>query len=109
MTIDSTPPPPHPPTFAVPDVKQFVIQGKPIVVQISSSEISGLKSAPEEDIKSVLADKLAKVILQEKLCEFTKLNDIERYQIHYRARAFLVPNDQVRLLRENGYYEKNKV
>lgn len=101
MTIDSVPPP-HPLTFAVPDVKEYVIQGAPVKVYITMPESQAAVTPDiEKFMKQKLSELLAEEILKNKLCEFTKEKDGNRHTVNYRARAFLVPNDQVRILREN--------
>jgi phosphoenolpyruvate synthase/pyruvate phosphate dikinase len=102
MTIDSVPTPFRPSVYAsnaVPDVKEFAIQGKSVMVQFTPFEHLSLN---DDEIKKEMASKLAQEIMKNSLCEFTKFIDAQTMQTTYRARAFLTPNDQVRLLRENN-------
>lgn len=105
MTIDSATPPPAGQfdTKSTTGNKEHIIQGAPVKVYITMPE-NGDAARPnvEDFVKEKLADLLAKEILKNKLCEFTKEIDANRFNVIYRARAFLTPNDQVRLLRENN-------
>lgn len=83
------------------------IQGKMLTV---SSSIVMLplaraldQSTLEIKIKEEMARELALEMLKSKLIEFTKQNDPTTDTITYRARCFMTPNDQVQILRKNGY------
>jgi hypothetical protein len=55
-----------------------------------------------QQVKKELVFKLAEQILNNKLVEFTKQENLHTHEITYRARAFLTPDDQVRILRQNN-------
>lgn len=81
----------------------ILIQGSPIKVYITLPQIDvNQMNDVETFVKNKLVELLAEEILKNKLCEFTKEKNAYGYETIYRARAFLVPNDQVRKLRENG-------
>lgn len=83
-----------------------LIQGKPITVFIvmHSSELilHANISDYEKFIKEKLAVLLAKEIMESKLCEFTKERNLHNQIDKFRARAFLTPDNQVRILRKEG-------
>ena len=60
-------------------------------------------STLEIKIKQEMASELALEMLKSGLIEFTKQNDPTTDTITYRARCFMTPNDQVQILRKNGY------
>ena len=60
-------------------------------------------STLEIKIKEELAIKLALEMLKSGLIEFTRQSDPTTDTITYRARCFMTPNDQVQILRKNGY------
>jgi hypothetical protein len=60
-------------------------------------------STLEIKIKEELVRDIALEMLKSGLIEFTKQNDPTTYTITYRARCFMTPNDQVQILRKNGY------
>lgn len=79
------------------------IQGIPIVVYITmpETEISVIPNV-ENFMKEKLTELLAEEILKSELCEFTKQNNLENFTVTYRARAFLTPKDEIKLLREKS-------
>jgi len=60
-------------------------------------------STLEIKIKEELVRDIALEMLKSGLIEFTKQNDPTTGTITYRARCFMTPNDQVQILRKNGY------
>ena len=60
-------------------------------------------STLEIKIKEDLVRDIALEMLKSGLIEFTKQNDPTTDTITYRARCFMTPNDQVQILRKNGY------
>lgn len=82
------------------------IQGESVTVfvKMNTSEITQGKNVDFETfIKEKLVELLAKEIAEKKLCEFTKEYIASEDTNIFRARAFLTPNDQVKLLREKGF------
>lgn len=53
----------------------------------------------EDEIKRILVSKLAEEMYRQNLVEFTKTVDNKSFDNIFRARIFVVPDDQVRLLR----------
>jgi hypothetical protein len=80
------------------------IQGKCILAQkiISSHEILSATATidTEERIKKELIRQLAEEMMRSKCVEFTKQNDMTTGGYVFRARIFVTPDDQVRLLRQ---------
>lgn len=81
------------------------IQGKMITVsnamRMESIEASRLNY--EEKIKYELARLLMLEMLKSGMIEFTKQSDPATFTTIFRARCFMTPNDQVQILRKNGY------
>jgi hypothetical protein len=57
----------------------------------------------ERSIKIDLAKDLAFHMMNSGMIEFTRQTDPTTYTVTYRARCFMTPNDQVQILRMNGY------
>ena len=88
------------------DVEYFdsVIQSKGIVItHIVRDE---LKFIPENEIKLVLARKLASAIVEKELCEFTRMYDPSDMQTVYRVRAYLTPKEECKILRTSQGIKK---
>ena len=82
------------------------IQGKMLTVS-RSMRIEPLRaldqSTLEIKIKEDLVRDIALEMLKSGLIEFTRQSDPTTDTITYRARCFMTPNDQVQILRKNGY------
>jgi hypothetical protein len=80
------------------------IQGKCILAQktISSHDILSATATidTEEIIKKELIRQLAEEMMRSKCVEFTKQNDMTTGGCVFRARIFVTPDYQVRLLRQ---------
>ena len=83
------------------------IQGKMLTVSRSIEMLPLTRaldySTLEIKIKEELVRDIALEMLKSGLIEFTKQNDPTTDTITYRARCFMTPNDQVQILRKNGY------
>jgi len=83
------------------------IQGKMLVVSWSMGmepiTCALDQSTLEIKIKEELARDIALEMLKSGLIEFTRQSDPTTDTITYRARCFMTPNDQVQILRKNGY------
>ena len=83
------------------------IQGKMLTVSrgMRMEPLTRVLDQPtlEIKIKEELARDIALEMLKSGLIEFTKQNDPTTDTITYRARCFMTPNDQVQILRKNGY------
>lgn len=80
------------------------VQGQCIQAQkvISSHDILSATATidTEEMIKKELVRRLAEEMMRAKCVEFTKQNDMTTGGCVFRARIFVTPDDQVRLLRQ---------
>jgi hypothetical protein len=84
--------------------KTHVIQGRMLTYRLVISpadEVYNKLSVGE--LKRQMAMKIAEEMLIEGCMEFTKMYDPINSNNCYHARIFVTPNDQVKLLRENGY------
>lgn len=81
------------------------IQGKMITVSnaMRMESIAASRLNYEEKIKYELARLLVLEMLKSGMIEFTKQSDPATFTIIFRARCFMTPNDQVQILRKNGY------
>ena len=83
------------------------IQGKMLTVSrgMKMEPLTRVLDQPtlEIKIKEDLVRDIALEMLKSGLIEFTKQNDPTTDTITYRARCFMTPNDQVQILRKNGY------
>lgn len=86
-----------------------IIKGEVIHVSqtVSSYEVFGNTALDTLDnfrdkIKENLMKDMIQHMLKNNLIEFTSQEDMAEGKVIYRARAFLVPNDQVRILRTAG-------
>jgi hypothetical protein len=82
----------------------YAIKGNMITSRITMSDLDFLKIDPQtfqSDIKQQLMVRLLNEIMNIKCVEFTKSEDhhLSFGQTHFRARMFVVPDDQVRILR----------
>ena len=84
------------------DSYDYVIKGNMLTTQITMSELDFLKIDPQtfqSDIKQQLMIRLLNEISHTRCVEFTKSEDRLLGRTHFRARMFVVPDDQVRILR----------
>jgi hypothetical protein len=82
--------------------QQYAIKGNMMQSHIVMADYEFLQIDPQtfqSDIKNRLVDNLWRELLQAKCIEFTKFEDLGGGQTHFRARMFVVPDDQVRILR----------
>lgn len=85
------------------DVPKDVIKGEMLLREYTVSDSEFMKIEQEQfekDVKRKLALELAECILENKLAEFTKQYNMKEFKITFRARAFLTPDSQVRILRK---------
>ena len=78
------------------------IQGKMIQV-MEYVDLHIMESRDPKDIKMAMVTKIAEEMINSKMIEFTSEKDELGLKVKVRARAFLTPDDQVRLLRKAGY------
>lgn len=79
-----------------------LIQGKMIVVTEIHDDFQ-FSAIPKDEIKRQIALKLAYEMMEKGSIEFTQERDPLHMKVMVRARCFVVPNDQVQILREKGY------
>lgn len=82
--------------------KEFPVGGKMLVAQRVAHDVvqMGMSAVDyERHIKAELAQDIAVALIEQKLIEFTKENDLSRMQTIYRARVFCTPDETVRVLR----------
>ena len=82
---------------------QGFIQGKMLTVSYAMGMESIARLDKEDRIKYELARLLVLEMLKSGMIEFTKQSDPATFTTIFRARCFMTPNDQVQLLRKNGY------
>ena len=80
----------------------MAIQGKMIQV-MEYVDLHIMESRDPKDIKMAMVTKIAEEMINSKMIEFTSEKDELGLKVKVRARAFLTPDDQVRLLRKAGY------
>lgn len=78
------------------------IQGKMIQV-MEEVDLQIIESRDPKEIKMAMVTKIAEEMINSKMIEFTSEKDQLGLKVKVRARAFLTPDDQVRLLRKAGY------
>lgn len=78
------------------------IQGKMLSI-VQDIDISVWLTADPEEIKMAMVAKIAGELIKSKMIEFTREEDAMNLKMKIRARLFVTPDDQVRLLRKAGY------
>lgn len=78
------------------------IQGKMISV-IEQIDFTFWEARDPKEIKMAMVSKIAEELIASKMVEFTSENDPMNLKVKIRARLFVTPDDQVRLLRKAGY------
>lgn len=83
---------------SVPAWNEYAIKGQMIIASLSIDE-SKISMMGKDEIKQRLAVQLAEKMLGEKCIDFTRSMYSSSMVIMIRARAFVVPNNNVQLLR----------
>lgn len=84
------------------DYEEYTIGGKMITVRVAipdetfTSALNNDKARAE--VRQMLVEQIASVILDRKLCEITQMKDVT-LTTTVAARCYVVPNEQVKLLR----------
>jgi hypothetical protein len=68
----------------------------------SSDESELLSKIKEDEVKSHLTEKLLRAMIEGKCVEFTKSLDSISGSYTYRARCFVTPDEQIKILRTHG-------
>ena len=79
-----------------------MIQGEMLVVSLEFDQ-DAVTMIGKDAVKRQLAEKLAAGIVEHKMVEFTQMTDPINFKTIVKARIFLVPSDDVQLLRKAGY------
>lgn len=82
------------------------VQGEMILAEIDVTDLELTKMNLDHDsfkneVKKQLANNIAEQLLNNKLIEFTKIEDIHTGNTKFKARAFLTPDNKVREIRRN--------
>lgn len=85
------------------NTQQYAIQGNLLTVNmiISDSEMTDKPISPDE-IKMKLMNLMVEKMMQDKHIEYTKMLDPVSGDHRFHARIFVVPDTQVRIIRERG-------
>ena len=83
--------------------QEYAIKGEMLVVQHTYTDLALVKTRlTDREIKRQLISDIVEKMMDSKFIEFTKAQDPLDFNTIIRARCFLVPDTQVRILRENG-------
>ena len=89
------------------NTKDYAIQGQMLMVQkvLDSYELerTGLSANIknfEDEIKKELIEELVKEIVRQRCIEFTSQKDMLTGKVTYRARVFVTPDEQTRIIRQ---------
>lgn len=77
--------------------KDYAIGGKLCCATITISDMEMIDD--KEFIKNRLASELTKFILEQNLVEFTQMLDPVTFGTKIRARVYLTPNEQIKIVR----------
>lgn len=78
------------------------IQGKMLTASIVISDFEYTQNKLDPmDIKQKLMAQLVEKMFEDKNIEFTKMQDVSTWDHKFHARIYVVPDTQVRILREN--------
>jgi hypothetical protein len=82
---------------------EYAIGGKMVVGTVIMDEMEAMKMddtiGGKAELKENLLYQMVDYILKENLAEFTMVEDPANAMRKYRVRAYLAPNDQVKILR----------
>jgi hypothetical protein len=85
------------------NIKEYPIKGKMVVGQFTVI-LSEMLHLPTGQVESIIKESLCKgmvnFILENKLVEFTMLENVVDMSKTYRVRCFLTPDEDVRLIRK---------
>jgi hypothetical protein len=85
------------------NIKEYPIKGKMVVGQFTVI-LSEMLHLPTGQVENVIKESLCKgmvnFILENKLVEFTMLENVVDMSKTYRVRCFLTPDEDVRLIRK---------
>lgn len=81
---------------------QYAIQGRMLTTSIEISDLDYIERPIDPvEMKKRLMEQLVEQMFQDKSIEFTKIQDMTTGAHRFHARIYVVPDTQVRILREN--------
>ena len=82
------------------EIKSFDLIGKALICQWDLHEYDMIDHIiTVDEIKQRFASEIAQAIIEQKLIEFTKFDDIVTGITSFRARVFVLPDSQVKTIR----------
>ena len=89
------------------NTKEYAIQGKMLTVQkvlngyeLERTGLSANIKNYEDEIKKELINQMVREIVKENYIEFTSQKDMMTNSVVYRARIFVTPDSQIRIIRQ---------
>lgn len=76
-----------------------LVQGKVVMDEVYSELLRSGDADAKRNIKKTLIIQMAEYMLENNLVEFTQQDDPLTFRKHIAVRAYLAPNDQVKILR----------
>jgi hypothetical protein len=81
------------------DVQEYAIGGKMVTGRVSIPELDLMDSIRVDALKEKLVHDLVHHILENKLAEFTSMDDPINFTKNIAVRMYLAPNDHIKILR----------
>lgn len=79
--------------------EEYAIGGKMVTATMEAAALAARMVVPDDVIKEHLTRRLIEFMITNKLVEFTKVTDPKTFTDVFRARCFVTPDTQVRILR----------
>lgn len=84
------------------DYEEYAIGGKMITVKVSVPDETFTRAmsndTAREEVRQMLVEQIASIILDRKLCEITQMKDV-MLTTTVAARCYVAPNEQIKILR----------
>ncbi len=84
----------------------YAIGGKMVIATCHITELQMLTDKVKREVRQDLIHQMANYILENKLVEFTQIQDPSNLNTIVRARCYLAPNDQIKILRTASKIDK---
>ena len=84
------------------NVKDYAIKGEMLMVSHIYDDFT-INEVGKDEIRRQMAELITRELLASKMMEFTQMTEPITGKKIIKARAFIVPSDQVQILRTNGY------
>ena len=81
------------------NIYDYAIDGKMITAMYHVNEFDIMTKGHKNAIRLMLIHQIANYIFDNNLVEFTQMKDPTSFESVVRARCFMVPDDQVKILR----------